>query len=171
MACANTPPMASGLQRTLTPDRIQLKQALSSKKRALELIASLFASASAELDQDAILEALATREKLGSTGLGDGIALPHCRVAACQQPLSCLVTLQEGIDFDARDDKPVTLLWALIVPAEENEQHLALLAEIAGILGDAEQKANIAGAVDSLTLRNNLFAEAGSPSQASAQSS
>jgi len=150
--------MAPNLQQTLTASRIRLNEAVSSKKRALELISGLFASDCEDLGQDAILDALATREKIGSTALENGIALPHCRVQSCLHPLSAIVTLDQGIDFDARDKQPVTVLWALIVPEEATEEHLNLLAEIARILGDAEKVNLIKSASESAHLYSTLFA-------------
>ena len=148
----------NNLQKTLTASRVKLNEAVSSKKRALELIATLFAADNSELDQDEILDALNTREKLGSTALENGIALPHSRIANCRQPLSAIVTLQNGIDFDARDGQPVSLLWALIVPEEATEEHLQLLAEIAGILSDSEQCNSIRSATQATALYARLFA-------------
>lgn len=150
--------MSQILQQALTASRIKLNEAVSSKKRALELISVLFANDCEELGQDAILDALTTREKIGSTALEKGIALPHCRVKSCLQPLSAIVTLEQGIDFDARDAQPVTLLWALIVPEEATQEHLNLLAEIAGILSDAEKVSLIKSATEPARLYNTLFA-------------
>ena len=71
------------------------------------------------------------REKLGSTGLGAGIAIPHCRIGNCTHALGTLVTLDEAIDFDAPDGKPVDILFVLLVPDEAQQQHLDILASIA----------------------------------------
>jgi len=149
--------MSDSLQRALTASRIRLNEAVSSKKRALELISTLFADNAGELNQDEILDALITREKIGSTGLENGIALPHCRVAGCQRPMSAIVTLEQGIDFDARDNIPVTVLWALIVPEEATGEHLELLAEIAGILSDADKVKLIQTASDAHSLYHAIF--------------
>lgn len=149
--------MSDNLQSALTASRIRLNEAVSSKKRALEIISSLFADDTEALKQDEILDALITREKIGSTGLENGIALPHCRVANCQRPMSAIVTLEEGIDFDARDNLPVTLLWALIVPEEATGEHLELLAEIAGILSDANKVKLIQAARDPHSLYQSIF--------------
>ena len=106
------------IPRILTADRICLQASVKSRKKALELCAGLLAQHDAKLDQDAILEALTAREKLGSTAMEKGLALPHCRVEHCSRPLAAIVTLSHSIDYDARDDRPVDILWALIVPAE-----------------------------------------------------
>ena len=149
--------MSNNLQQVLTASCIKLNEAVSSKKRALELIANLFANSTNELNQDEILDALATRENIGSTALEKGIALPHCRVANCQHPMSAIVTLKEGIDFDARDALPVTVLWALIVPEEATAEHLDLLAEIAGILSNEHTCTLIKSAQDPQSLYAGIF--------------
>ena len=145
------------LPATLTASRIQLNEAVGSKKKALELLAEALASADEELKQDDILEALNAREKIGSTALENGIALPHCRITECKRPLSAILTLDEGIDFSARDGQPVNLLWALIVPEQAEQAHLNLLAEIAGLLSDKGNCEQIRNASDTQTLYQRLF--------------
>ena len=145
------------LPATLTASRIQLNEAVGSKKKALELLAEALASADEELKQDDILEALNAREKIGSTALENGIALPHCRITECTRPLSAILTLDEGIDFSARDGQPVNLLWALIVPEQAEQAHLNLLAEIAGLLSDKGNCEQIRNASDTQTLYQRLF--------------
>ena len=71
------------------------------------------------------------REQLGSTGIGNGIAIPHCRVSECTTITGTLVKLDEGIDFDAVDSQQVDLLFVLIVPAEETDEHLRVLSALA----------------------------------------
>ncbi len=80
---------------------------------------------------DEVLSQLVAREKLGSTGLGEGIAIPHCRIDNCSQPTGTLLTLAEPIDFDSPDNQPVDLVFALLVPAEAHQQHLETLAGLA----------------------------------------
>ena len=87
-----------------------------SKKRLFETIARIISDDQPSLVYEEVFDQLIAREKLGSTGLGQGIAIPHCRVEHCPQPLGTLVTLEQPIDFDAPDDQPVDLLFALLVP-------------------------------------------------------
>ena len=82
------------LAELLAPIRIQLCADVSSKKKALETLARLFAQSDSYLDQDQIFNALTAREKLGSTALEKGIAIPHCRIAGCQQPIAAVLTLK-----------------------------------------------------------------------------
>ena len=102
-----------------------------SKKRALELLASLIAEDQPTLKADEIFINLIGREKLGSTGLGEGVAIPHCRIPNCTGIIGALLQLQAPIDYEAIDDKPVDLLFALIVPEEAQDAHLQTLASLA----------------------------------------
>ncbi|CAM3794384.1 PTS IIA-like nitrogen regulatory protein PtsN [Parendozoicomonas haliclonae] len=103
----------------------------SSKKRTLEYIANFISQEQPGLDAKELFHQLVTREKLGSTGLGNGFALPHCRVAGCDRPEALFLRLAEPIDYDAIDRKPVDLVFALVVPEEETEKHLEFLRMIA----------------------------------------
>jgi len=76
------------------------------------------------------------RERLGSTGLGHGIALPHARMAHVQRAVGAFIRLREGVGFDAIDDRPVDLAFALLVPQEATEEHLQLLARLATLFND-----------------------------------
>jgi PTS system nitrogen regulatory IIA component len=102
-----------------------------SKKRLLETSAALIASKIPEVNAIQIYDALIAREQLGSTGLGDGIAIPHCRIPRCQKTIGCLVKLAEPVDFDAIDNKPVDLLFFLLVPENTLAGHLETLRMLA----------------------------------------
>ena len=108
----------------------------TSKKRALEMASELLAGSSEALGQAEVFSALLGREKLGSTGLGHGVALPHGRLGSCGNPVGALLVLAEPIDFDAVDGQPVDLLFAMLVPEESTEEHLALLAQLAELFGE-----------------------------------
>ncbi len=114
----------------LTPERTFAGVQGGSKKRVLELIGKLVADQTS-LNSDAIYESLIARERLGSTGFGHGIAIPHCRLAGCTQALGALLQLESKIDFDALDGEPVDLIFVLLVPQEANEQHLQILKMLA----------------------------------------
>lgn len=117
----------------LTPERCFCKLPGVSKKRFLTTVSDLIAEQTGLLSADHIYSALLAREQLGSTGIGNGIAIPHCRVAACKSITGALVTLSEGIDFDAIDSRSVDLLFVLIVPAEEMAEHLKVLGSLAAL--------------------------------------
>lgn len=111
---------------------IKVKVPAQSKKRALEIASELAAT---HLDNIKltlpILEGLLGRERLGSTGIGHGVAIPHCRFEDIQEPLIVLITLEKGIDYHGLDNQPVDIIVALLVPVESTELHLQLLAWIA----------------------------------------
>ena len=126
------------LSDILTPGRTVCHAPGVSKKRLFETIAGIISEDQPSLTYDEVFDHLIAREKLGSTGLGRGIAIPHCRVDNCPDPLGTLLTLQEPIDFDAPDDQPVDLLFTLLVPAGAHQQHLDILANIAQLFSRAE---------------------------------
>lgn len=149
------------LDQILTPARTVCHAPGSSKKKLFETIAAIISDDQASLPQEEVFSQLIAREKLGSTGLGQGIAIPHCRVDNCTHPLGTLVTLAEPIDFDAPDDQPVDLLFVLLVPTEANQQHLDILAGIARLFSQKEFCARLRAATDSA----ELFAVATSDDQ------
>ena len=122
------------LETILTPGRSLVNVPGGSKKRALEQIANLISSQVPELEMQDVFEALIAREKLGSTGFGNGIAIPHCRLEGCDTPVSALLHLEKPIDFDAIDGAPVDLLFVLLVPQAATDAHLELLRQIASML-------------------------------------
>lgn len=120
----------------LSPDRVVCRDDIVSKKRLLEHLAELLCSSDQSLPQQDVFDALLSREKLGSTGLGKGVALPHGRLASLQEPLCALIKLSEPIDFDATDGQPVDLVFSLLVPEDSTEEHLQVLSTIAEIFSD-----------------------------------
>lgn len=93
-----------------------------------------------ELTSRAVFDALLARERLGSTALGEGVAIPHCRLPGMTGIRAALITLDEGVDFDAPDGDPVDLLCCLIVGEEEQDHHLKLLSQLAQIFSDAAKR-------------------------------
>src|SRR3989338_9470455 len=126
------------LETILTPERCFCNLPGVSKKRFLTTVSELISEATHSLSADQIYTALLAREQLGSTGIGNGIAIPHCRVADCKTIPGTLVTLEEGIDFDAIDSRTVDLLFVLIVPAEEMNEHLKVLGAVASLFHQEE---------------------------------
>lgn len=103
----------------------------ASKKRVLSSVSELLAGQSETLDTGAVYNALTAREQLGSTGLGKGIAIPHCRVPMCADIVGSLITLDAAVDFDAIDARPVDVLFVLIVPERKADEHVRVLAMLA----------------------------------------
>jgi len=127
---------AMNITSYLSPDRVVCRDDIGSKKRLLEQLAELLGSSSQQLPQLAIYESLLNREKLGSTGLGKGVALPHGRLAALQEPVCAFIRVEPPIDFDAVDGQPVDLVFSLLVPEDSTEEHLQALSTIAEIFSD-----------------------------------
>ncbi|MEP0203412.1 MAG: PTS IIA-like nitrogen regulatory protein PtsN [Halioglobus sp.] len=117
----------------LTPGRTVCHVSGGSKKRLFETIATIISEDQLSLPPNEIFSHLIARERLGSTGLGKGIAIPHCRADNCSRPLGTLITLDQPLAYDAPDGVPVDLLFVLLVPSEEHQQHLDILAQIAGL--------------------------------------
>ena len=122
----------------LTPERCHSRISGVSKKRILTIISELLSENTPALKANTVFNALMAREQLGSTGLGNGIAIPHCRAPRCPGIIGMLITLDEAIDFDAIDDKPVDILFVLIVPEEETDEHVRTLASLAELLNDGD---------------------------------
>ena len=120
----------------ISPERIVVRQQAGSKKRALELVSGLIAGAQPDLLETEVFDCLIARERLGSTGVGHGVAIPHGRLKAVERPLAAFAVLEKGVDFDAVDGQPVDMVCALVVPAESTEEHLQILASLAALFGD-----------------------------------
>ncbi|QYK04717.1 PTS IIA-like nitrogen regulatory protein PtsN [Shewanella zhangzhouensis] len=109
-----------------------------SKKKVLELISDLAAAQNPSLSSQEIFESLLAREKMGSTGIGNGIAIPHGRIGTIDKPLAVLIKCEEAIGYDAIDKQPVDILFALLVPSDQCQQHLSTLAAMAEKLNDKQ---------------------------------
>ena len=136
----------------LSTRRLRLNVTASSKKRMLEELAGLLSHNRSDLHRDTVFQVLNERERLGSTGIGDGIALPHGRLNGLTEPLAAVIRLRQALDFDAVDDGPVKLIVGLLVPANATEQHLDILANLAETFSKGEQRRAILRARDAQTL-------------------
>ena len=121
----------------LSLDRIATSDDVGSKKRLLEQISALLASGATGLSDSEIFDALVNREKLGSTGLGKGVAIPHGRMPELESPVCAFIRLSTPVDFDASDGEPVDLVFALLVPEDSTEEHLQVLSTIAEIFSNS----------------------------------
>jgi len=120
----------------ITADRVACNEEVTSKKRLLERLGELIASAQTEIVAGSIFDSLIGRERLGSTGLGHGVALPHGRLSQSQQAIGAFIKLKQGIDFDAIDQQPVDLVFALLVPEHFTDEHLKILSYLAEMFSD-----------------------------------
>jgi PTS system nitrogen regulatory IIA component len=137
----------------LPAERVRTGLDVQDKAGLIDRLAAILA---AEGDVGVAREALAARERLGSTGLGHGVAIPHGRSAKVSEARAAFVRLAEPIDFGADDGKPVDLVAALLVPAHFTDQHLKLLAELAELFSDRSLTAALREAPDAAALLGTL---------------
>ncbi|MCP5326880.1 MAG: PTS IIA-like nitrogen regulatory protein PtsN [Oceanospirillaceae bacterium] len=129
--------MSPTIADILIPERTLWGAQVTSKKRLIEFLSQFLAGQIDESSADDIYDKLIAREKLGSTGIGEGIAIPHCRLDQCQQTTGVLLRLEKAVDYDAIDHKPVDLVFALLVPAEATNEHLQTLSMLAKKFNEA----------------------------------
>lgn len=149
------------LPALLTLNRVECDCDLGSKKRTLEKVAELMMDAfdDEELSDMHVLDALINRERLGSTGVGDGVALPHARMPSLAEPAAVLISLENGVDFDALDEKKVDLIVGLLVPEDCNDDHLQILRGLAMRFSNP----NYRNALRNASTQKELFKEAIQP--------
>jgi PTS system nitrogen regulatory IIA component len=123
----------------IVPERVACDIDASSKKRALEKISDIIASDdTSHLAAQDVVDSLIAREKLGSTGIGSGVAIPHGRLKNSDKTIAAFLQLHHGIDYDAIDDQDVDLMFALLVPEHSTDEHLQILAELAEMFSHEE---------------------------------
>lgn len=156
------------LDTLITPERTLCRApgtdgALANKQDVLEMCAQFFCESTRSgentgtvgdhalpaLSADLLLQSLLARERLGSTGLGNGIAIPHCRLKTIDRVMGALITLAAPIDFDAIDGKPVDIIFILLAPAQALQEHLNALAALAELCNHAEFRQSLRAATDS----------------------
>ena len=125
----------SQITQLLATENIVLDLDVSSKKRVFETVGLLFEN-NQGIARSMVFDSLFAREKLGSTGLGQGIAIPHGRIKGLKEARGAFVRLAAPVPFDSPDGKPVTLLFVLLVPEQATEQHLQILSELAERFSD-----------------------------------
>jgi nitrogen PTS system EIIA component len=131
------------LETILPPERTLFGVPGGSKKRVLEFFSTFIAQNTPSLDSQEVFDRLIGRERLGSTGIGNGVAIPHARSPHCQSPVAAFLKLAEPVDFDAIDGEPVDLVFVLLVPEEADDTHLALLGQVAGVMNDADTRSRL----------------------------
>ena len=138
----------------LSVERVAIDVHAASKKGALEELARLVARDTPELTPAQAFDGLVSRERLGSTGLGNGIAIPHGRIKHLSSTVGAFMRTASALDFDAVDGKPVDLFFALFVPQEATGEHLAMLASLAEAFSNEE----LVGTLRTLTTTQNIHA-------------
>lgn len=139
----------------LPPRNVRLDLAVASKAALFDAVGALFAEGQG-LAARIVVGSLAAREKLGSTGLGQGVAIPHGRIKGLTEARGAFLGLADPIDFDAPDGKPVSLVFVLLVPEQATEQHLQLLSELAQMFSDRGFRERLAAAPDAAAV-HDLF--------------
>jgi PTS system nitrogen regulatory IIA component len=143
----------------LSPELTRCDFSGRSKKRIIEALSQLLAehlNSGHELSER-LFDNFVAREKLGSTGLGKGVAIPHCRTSGVKKIHGCLVKLTHPVDFDAIDDQPVDLIFALVVPEEKNDEHLNTLARVASIMQNDDYRQRLRNCAEDVTLFNTVL--------------
>jgi PTS system nitrogen regulatory IIA component len=143
------------IAQLLPEANILLDLEATSKKRLFEQVGQLFED-QAQIARSVVFDSLFAREKLGSTGLGQGIAIPHGRIRGLGHPLGAFVRPRQPIPFDAPDGKPVGQIFVLLVPEQATEEHLQLLSELAEMFSERVFRDRLASASDAHSL-HHLF--------------
>src|SRR3954471_4666829 len=145
------------LASILPPAQVLVSVDATSKKRAFEEAGLLFENLHG-LSRALITDSLFARERLGSTGLGHGVAIPHGRIKGLKAPMAALFQLAQPICFDAPDEQPVGLLIFLLVPEAATQKHLEILSEIAEMLSDRELRERLKVEADSAVVHRLIVA-------------
>src|SRR5499425_1324949 len=145
------------VSRLLPLNHVLLDLDVSSKKRLFEQIGLLFEN-SRQIPRSRVFDSLFEREKLGSTGLGYGVAIPHGRIKTLKEPVCAFVRTAAPIAFEAPDGQPVRLAFSMLVPEHATEQHLEMLSELAQMFSDAALREALIAAPDA-TAAHRLITE------------
>lgn len=135
------------ISKLLPPSLVVLDLEVSSKKRLLEQIGLLFESHK-RIALSQVFESLFAREKLGSTGLGRGVAIPHGRLKGLRETCCAFIRTSSGVPFEGPDGEPVRLVFSMLVPEHASEQHLQILSQLAQMFSDAEFRTALLEAAD-----------------------
>jgi nitrogen PTS system EIIA component len=156
------------VSKLLKPGSVRCERQASSKKHALDLLSATLAEAIGSATAGEVLEGLANRERLGSTGLGASIAVPHARIAGIDHSVAAFLKLDEPVNFDSTDGKPVDLLFGLIVPEHCEKEEIRAIRELVRWLKDPALQQELRATDDPETLHQVLIeqGERGSPSAA-----
>jgi nitrogen PTS system EIIA component len=143
--------------KLLPPGNVMLDLAVSSKKRLFEQVGLLFEN-NHGIARNLVFDSLFDRERLGSTGLGQGVAIPHGRIKGLKEALGAFARLAQPIPFDGPDGKPVSLVFILLVPEQATEKHLQILSELAQLFSDRALRDAMAAAADAGALHQLVAA-------------
>jgi PTS system nitrogen regulatory IIA component len=131
---------------------VRFEKQVRSKKHALDILSQMLADAAGTIKVGEILDGLASRERLGSTGLGESVAMPHARLEGIDSTTGALLRLDEAVDFDSPDGRPVDLLFALLVPQDATDKELKELRELVKRLRDPQLQRELRATQDAQAL-------------------
>ena len=143
--------------KLLPASHVQLDVQVSSKKRLFDQVGLLFENLDG-IAKSVVFDSLFARERLGSTGLGQGVAIPHGRIKGLKDALGAFFRLGQPIPFDAPDGNPVTLVFVLLVPEKATEKHLQILSELAQMFCDKSLREAMGRAGDAAALHQLITA-------------
>jgi len=143
------------IAKLLPPSNILVNLDVTSKKRMFEQAGLLFEN-NQGVARSLVFDSLFARERLGSTGLGQGVAIPHGRIKGLKEAIGAFVRLAQPVPFDAPDGKPVDLVFLLLVPEQATEQHLQILSELAQMLSDRDLRDKLSTDTDASTLHRRI---------------
>ncbi len=143
------------IAKLLSPGNVVADLEASSKKRVFEQAGLVFENNNG-IARSVVFDALLARERLGSTGLGQGIAIPHGRIKGLREAVGAFFRLKVPVPFDSPDGKPVNLLFVLLVPEAATEQHLEILSELAEMFSDRSLRDSLGEVVESAALHQLL---------------
>ncbi|HEY8607176.1 MAG TPA: PTS sugar transporter subunit IIA [Noviherbaspirillum sp.] len=147
----------TNLARILSANNVVLDLEVSSKKRAFEQAGLIFEN-NCGIARSVVSDNLFARERLGSTGLGHGVAVPHGRIKGLKAPLAAFVRLKEAIPFESPDGQPVSLLVFLLIPDHVTQQHLEILSEVAEMFSDEAFRQVLASDPDPVSVHARILA-------------
>jgi PTS system nitrogen regulatory IIA component len=148
----------------LTASHVALEVQAPDKKALFEHAGTLLESA-AGLARQQIIDSLITRERMGSTGLGQGIAIPHGRVKGLREAIGAFIRLASPLAFDAPDELPVSLVFVLLVPERATDLHLQILSNLAEMFSDRDLRAQLASATDASAVQHLISSWQAQPSK------
>jgi PTS system nitrogen regulatory IIA component len=143
------------IARLLPETNVVLDLELASKRRVFDEAGMLFQNHQG-IARSTVFDSLFARERLGSTGLGQGVAIPHGRIAKLAAPIGAFLRLKEAIPFEAPDGRPVNLLFFVLMPEKDTNSHLQILASLAEIFADVEARARLAELPDVTSVHREL---------------
>ncbi len=139
------------ISKLLLPDNILLDTESSSKKRVFERVGLLFEN-NQQIARSTVFDSLFAREKLGSTGLGQGVAIPHGRIAKLREATAAFIRTSNPIPFDAPDGQPVNMIFVLLVPERATDLHLQILGELAQMFSDSDFRDKLNACTDAASM-------------------